>query len=358
MPLTEDEKAIIQKYFASPQDYIQAEHIKLIPENLEYPDGTKITRGQRTLILPQQADEEDIVIPIKADASDPVLHAATIFNNQRFFHQNAADSKDLLQTSAHSRDYYKDSTEYWKGIRACKTVVKSAINIQGQRYCLHSKSVVLGKFFPDYEQFREVRKHVGYFLSETVAFRNNETYYKSIDIEPYHGQTLETLLNDPTVDKTVLPKQLMLAYLEQIADKNIVHTDINPNNICVNEAGAITFIDFENAFIIDKHQSKGLGTPGYMAFEFFKRPEDCLQQMDIRRRGEADWLAALHSNFRSLFTPASDIFALGQVLLNDLQLPHDHEYHALATQMICETIENRPSGEKLRDALNNLHYSL
>lgn len=376
----------------------------------------------RNLIIPVKGSEDIVIPLISHIHNDSMEHSATLINSKLFFHQNANESKELdekkesvvydisaflnvvaeqksdseiaistevqnstdnsaenlrefliqrgllksknvkpinlsIKNPLKEANYYKYQLLRNPLLVLSKTVVKTVVDNETNRYCLISKAANQGKFLPDYKQLSEVRRKVGFFVSIPGTFRNG-ALYKAIDIVPYKGKTLLEYINNSNTDISFLAEKLIQAFFEQIAAKNIVHTDINPNNICIDEEDVVTYIDFEKAFIFGKQHSKGLGTPGYMAIEFFNRAEDFYRQIEIRDQGEQAWHKALKPDYRSIFCPATDIFALGKILLQDLALEDTHPYYDLAMQMTSIDIEERPKSWKLFRVLDQANLAL
>ncbi len=260
---------------------------------------------------------------IQAFADDCMAHSCTLIENKMFFHQNATESTEVYTPSRSSqfslfggslkeKTVEEKNSHYYKyqiaksGILKIKTCVKKAVDMRDNPYCLLSKAATNGKLLPNTEQLKDVRKRVGYFISESCTYRCDEMFYKYIEIIPYKGETLESLLLDEQEEsKQEWAGKLIQACLEQVAEKGIVHTDLKPANICVLD-DVITIIDFDNAFIPElDHLPTGLGTPGYIAPELFQNIEDATQQCEIYNQGDEHWVAALKADFRELFTTAT-----------------------------------------------------
>jgi len=126
-------------------------------------------------------------------------------------------------------------------------------------------------------------------------------------------------------------KQL-LQTLAFIHSKNIVHLDINPYNICVNENSQIVIIDFGAAKYIDGKFHTFYGTKGYIAPELRAK---CAK------------------------TTACDIFSVG-CILGILLLPHlNREFSAamLGREFEIDKIKElnlSNNNDELRDAINLL----
>jgi serine/threonine protein kinase len=138
-----------------------------------------------------------------------------------------------------------------------------------------------------------------------------------------------------------------------------VHTDIKATNICVKFPPTeglpfeVVFIDWDEAFSISTPSTTGNGTPGYMAPEFFKRLEDYKQQLENRAISINVYCSTLKSNYKDLFSEASDVYALGIVLLKDLHLEPSSPLYHLAQAMCHNTPSRRPSGECIHKALED-----
>ena len=351
MNISELEKKILMTYLRNPQAYIPAEYLSLLPEK-NYVDGTKITSKRangslespsRLLIISHGLGEEADAIPLMTFEDDPMEHSCTLVNNRVYFQQHA-ENKEA---------YYKNQYDE-VGVIFCKQVVKEAVDNENNQYCFISKSSSSLKHITPTNP--QVRERVGYYLSSLGIFRETEDLYKKIDIVPYFGEKLGVYLEREewsVEDKSVWARAIINAYLVQVSDKGLVHTDINPNNICVKSLldKTLTLIDFEESFIWGEQAPHGLGTPGYLAPEFFKEPSDCYRQLEIREQGAHGWVVALKTDYRSLFSMSSDVWALGTLLLEDLALKEGCVYYELAVAMRNPEQALRPGIEEIREAL-------
>lgn len=359
MNISQREMMMIHHYLENPQLFIPILFHAHLPDF--YPDGTKVTRGkmdengnmQRRLVIPQDDDMEDMIIPLDAQEDDVMEHSCTLINSKMYFHSHSDDKTN----------YFKHHTVK-NGLILVKQVVKEAVDKECRSYCLISKSAISMKYLR--KSNPKVRECVGnhYYLSQFGIYRDNGDYYKTIEIVPFKGNSLFSYLEKNTNwhQKTdVLIVAILNAYLEQIANKHLVHTDINPGNICIIDNAddlQLTFIDFEESFIEDLQSSNGLGTPGYVAPEFFKKSAHCAQQLEIRAQGEAKWLHALKDDFRTRFTVASDIFALGRLLLDDIEVDENSIHFDLIVSMCATRPESRPTPQIIKDTLERHAVSL
>lgn len=354
MELSENEKKIIRDYLLHPIDFIESKFHHLLPDQ-HYPDGAKLTRGKidengvirRFLMIPQDDNSDSLIIPIETYIEgDSMNHSCTLVSSKMYFHDYSEDKKTYLTHRT-----------VQEGMIFVKSVVKNAMDSAGNRYCLISKSAPSMRYISEFNP--EVRERVGnhYYLSRFGIYRSNESCYKKIEIVPFFGRSLLLYLTDGAFShekKRLLTYAILKAYLEQISDKNLVHTDINPQNICIKEeidGFQLTFIDFEDSFVAGAQLSNGLGTPGYLAPEFFKNPTHCERQLEIRAGGEQSWINALKSDFRQRFTAASDLFALGRLLLDYMEIDVCSPYFDLIISMCSFYCHDRPTPEKIKEVL-------
>lgn len=354
MKISENEKKIIHHYLSHPIDFIESKFHHLLPDQ-NYPDGAKLTRGKidedevirRFLIIPQDDNNDSLIIPIETYIEGDLMHhSCTLVSSKMYFHDYSEDKKTYLT-----------HRKVQEGMIFVKSVVKNAIDSAGIRYCLISKSAPSMRFISELNP--EVRERVGnhYYLSRFGIYRTNEYCYKKIEMVPFFGKSLSLYLTEEVFlheKKHLLTCAILKAYLEQISDKNLVHTDINSQNLCIKEdvdGFQLTFIDFEDSFVAGAQLSNGLGTPGYLAPEFFKNPKHCNRQLEIRAGGEQSWINALESDFRRRFTVASDLFALGRLILDSIQIDACSPYFDLITSMCSFYCHDRPTPEKIKEVL-------
>ena len=159
------------------------------------------------------------------------------------------------------------------------------------------------------------------------------TYY--FIMEYVQGKTLRQIMDEGT-----MPTAQVLQVMEQVLSalgyahrRGIVHRDIKPGNIMVNEQGAVKIADFGLAFLVGEEDTKGklYGTRGYMA------PEQV--RGDANVDGRADLYAAAVVLYQMLTGHRPDVAwteprqhrpevspALEYVLLRGLQERLDYRY--------------------------------
>lgn len=393
--ISQEEKTALQDYFNHPDLYISAEDLASLPGGL--PDGTKVSRAKpsdeepgapRRYLILSGMDSKTQHIPITTNVSDdPGTHSATMLNGKIYFHQNKDDLPKKLPDNF--EDYFDTDEEddpedesvikyraAWEralgrpdyvlnvtNLGVFKKTVKYAVDIEGNVFYLKSQS----SFVPADEALsgRAEQYAPQLYMGQSIIrrkFPNQITQTKRIYITRDSGENLEEFMLNHidelgSIEIELLAREILTQYLVQINEKLIVHTDIKAANICVKitqEAGRqfeVVFIDWDEAFSLDDPSTIGDGTPGYMAPEFFNTPQDCERQLENRGIGVNDYCDTLKSNYKNLFSKSSDIFALGVVLLDDLQLEHSSPLYHVVNAMCHNVPAMRPSGESIKEAL-------
>ncbi len=123
--------------------------------------------------------------------------------------------------------------------------------------------------------------------------------------------------------------------LEICASRKIVHRDIKPGNVFVNEAGVFKLGDFGIARqILDNTFQTRIGTPDFMAPEVYN---DGLRTADFENAQSAD------------------IYSLGMLLYwlaNEKRMPFIKQEGLISADDISNAFARRMSGEKLPDPIN------
>jgi serine/threonine-protein kinase len=198
------------------------------------------------------------------------------------------------------------------------------------------------------------KTYVERFVTEAkaVAQLNHENIVAGIDAGQSKGYYFfamefingETILEVMRREKTLsVPFALMVTYqttkaLEHAAKHNIIHRDIKPGNIMMNQLGVIKLCDlgFAKVSNIDLLTKKGttLGTPYYMS------PEQCRGLDDIDTRSDIYSLGATLYHVligRVPFTGKTASEILKKHLVEDLVIPQ--EYRAAMGEQVCHIIE-------------------
>lgn len=167
-------------------------------------------------------------------------------------------------------------------------------------------------------------------------------------------QSVSTKVN-PTLDDTqtfynIFQKVFLqfARYLKTIHERNIVFTDISPNNVIINpETLKVTLIDLEGSYEIGVDNSVHLFTPGFMA------PG---QAMGEEANFQSDWFgfgATMHNFLASI----NQLFALNpkirytyiKSVIEDIGFPE--EIYHLIMGLLEKNPEDRPTYEKIVQTL-------
>ena len=391
--ISEEEKVAIQDYFNHPERYMSDEVLASLGGAL--PDGSKVSRAKygdlpRQYIIPSGMDGESRYIPITTTfLDDPRTHSATMLNGKIYFHQNKDDLpkklpddfEDYCEVSEDEDQEDESIVAYraaWERVLGkpdyvlnvinlglFKKIVKYAVDIEGEDYYLKSHSSLVDRavsMLNPAEQYAP-QLYVGSPFFRRKFFPGNiET--KRIDITRNSGENLNKFIlahrdEFSSIEIELLAREILRQYLFQINEKGIVHTDIKAENICVKTNRIeelrfkVMFIDWDEAFDIENPSSMGNGTPGYMAPEFFKTLEGWERQLANMKVDLRTYCNTLKSNYKNFFSKASDIYALGIVLLDDLQLEHSSPLYHFVKAMCHNTPSMRPSGKCISDALES-----
>lgn len=403
MPFTIDlfdpEIACIEKYFRNPTAFIaEADRVHFVHG---LPDGLKLTHRQpmdrtentaeaspqekastrdkdpvkRALaFFRQQIEQEDdwealsaryFILPgasqgaqkiplLMLDKQDSGLHSCTWVNGQLYFHQACTDNRPTIlpeeSDDEESRSpftphlgYLKKAIRDRRGHKITATV-KHMFDLQGNTYVLKSTPLPA-------EQPCTLIPHCLASLYIASFIRHG----KQIDIMWDQGPSLQQFFINRFTDehKDFLAEALLQA-LDEVHQQGIVLTDISASNICLRQNAddpfyTPSFIDDSEAYQgANPHtsQNKGCGTVGYQAPEFYHHPyltegrESFLAwQESLAENGTL--FTELKSNAGAMSSTASDCFALGCILLNDLQLPPTAQHYPLAQQLCATAPEER-----------------
>lgn len=401
------EKEAISDYIANPLHYIENEEERVYFPGGRCPNETKITRfffdedeevDFRCFMV--QSEGQTIQIRLShlhpLDHNAPTSHACTLVENKLFFHQNADDLPrvmlkapklisleddnidendglgnlpgfDNVEVIARYNAMIRETNEqkirnasavnyfkYTDENRLIKRVVKLAVDLEGRDYVLKSTSTI-DEQLVSFEQ--PISEQPNYFRFFRTSEADGLTSRKIIEFMPYMGDTLLDFLDNNQLSELQADQIafcMLESYVQQIALKNIVHTDINPTNICIQLIESeiqINYIDFNESFVMGNNILKGRGTAGYYAPEFFTERLNRESQLMIKDTGDRNLIAALDPNYKSIFSPSTDIYALGTCLLEDLHLGTTSPFYGLAMRMRHDDPNHRPNMDEINQEL-------
>ncbi len=379
------EQKILHVYFKNPQNFIAPEDYERywLSWGNALPNGLKITKHcldefdnklKRFFILPGEKKEDTVSIPFKRHCTgDSGLHAGEMINgNFLLFHQNANDlakiqeddsnSEEEEETHALSPEEQEQRDRYKAFNRECyqsknylkigqshnyEFTVKWLTMSDNQRYVLKRRLL-----YPD-EPCHSVEHCLPSLYLCNSFIRNGKRYEVMYD----KGPTLNIFLNQKNTSLTVTQRdyiaECLIKKLAQLQATGIVLTDIKDQNICIKEhldplnPYTLRFIDDNEAFQ-GSNTGQGCGTVGYLAPEFFNDPPLLDSFLTFQSWQEALQIssalnAALKIDRRQLFCQATDTFALGCVLLRDLNLSSHSRFYILAKAMCAIDPQDRPN---------------
>ena len=164
-------------------------------------------------------------------------------------------------------------------------------------------------------------------------------------MEMFEGETLEKSKSLGLGD-VLLVFRMVATGLNAMHQQGYIHCDIKPNNILINESGALRIIDLGQGCRIGTIKPRIQGTPDYIAPEQVKR-KHLDQRTDIFNLGATMYWAMTGKNVPTLIPQSNDLSAF-------LQKPHNfpapHQIHSriplgvskLVTDCVKEEPEKRP----------------
>lgn len=394
-----EERQAIAAYLTNTKQYVDEiywDQAFLLSSSL--PNGTKVTRiknGQyRQLLVPIDGLAHmlriDIIRPHSSDIEFEKQHSCTFYAGKYYYHQNKFENpasleheQETLLLDDEDRDdiatfraglssigfakwyqlvmrqrlYALSKKNYIKKIKEVFWVstVKRVVDDDGHLFYLKSDVTCSDKMT---RHAQPIVSHLGSFtLFRTWSNEDQTTYRKKVTVTPDLGHSLYTYLEKgflSLTDKEHLAHLIVSTYLTEIYEKNRVHTDINPSNICIQRVHGkwvVEWIDWEESFLLDHPTQTGKGTPGFLAPEFFKSHEGFEQQLIFRAESESCFFAALKGDFRRAFTQSTDLYALG-CTLHAMCLAQDSVYVEFAYALCAYSPINRPDGARIQHFLN------
>lgn len=166
-----------------------------------------------------------------------------------------------------------------------------------------------------------------------------------LSMEMFEGETLEKS-KSLSLGDVLLVFRMIADGLNAMHQQGYIHCDIKPNNILINESGAIRIIDLGQGCKIGTIKPRIQGTPDYIAPEQVKR-KHLDQRTDVFNLGATMYWALTGKNVLTLIPQSNDISAT----LSQRNFPAPHQLHRriplgvskLVTDCVKEEPEKRPS---------------
>lgn len=235
--------------------------------------------------------------------------------------------------------------------------VKLAVDKSGELFVINRKESNQQEHLGTLPKIRRA-KEFGFFR------QSRKGVMKKIEFQHYAGDDLETFFatyktSDATKNK--IAHALLHLYMSQVSSKNIVHTDFSMLNVCIKISEdrkiKLSLIDWHEAFydtpenrLTTDHERKG--SKGFLAPEFFNNAADHTKQLDTPMTELIKMLKPIENRH---FSPATDIYAIGCMLIDHIKLSNDSPYYAFAKKMVSLKPEDRPTSEQIQEFLNDPH---
>ena len=166
-----------------------------------------------------------------------------------------------------------------------------------------------------------------------------------LSMEMFEGETLEKS-KSLSLGDVLLVFRMIADGLNAMHQQGYIHCDIKPNNILINESGAIRIIDLGQGCKIGTIKPRIQGTPDYIAPEQVKR-KHLDQRTDVFNLG-ATMYWALTGKIVLTLIPQSNVIS---ATLGQRNFPAPHQLHRriplgvskLVTDCVKEEPEKRPS---------------
>lgn len=348
--IANEEVAMIQRYLSCPQLYIDEQYYHYFEECL--PDGLKLSAFQtigdsrfctRFFIFP---GAPTVRIGLKnLIVGDKGEHSCTVIGYKMYFHQNADDLAQrvaVYEVDGEFSHYGTEQNYLKRPEHHLDSTVKWLITKEGVPFVLRSTPIITPC---------AVISHCLLSLYLASFVRND----KRIDLMYYQGENLTQYLSNRVLNPTEKDQiaGALIAALNTLHEGIVVHTDIKTDNICVrtiNGEYRVTFIDDTEAYR-GENTLRGRGTPGYLAPELFiDAPSFLNTNIEtiydfIQWQQEITDSRQIFNHFiedrERYFTQNSDRFALGLILLVDLELKAESVYFNQAVQWCSEAPQKR-----------------
>jgi serine/threonine-protein kinase len=141
-----------------------------------------------------------------------------------------------------------------------------------------------------------------------------------LSMEMFEGETLEKY-KSLSLGDVLLVFRMVATGLNAMHQQGYIHCDIKPNNILINESGAIKIIDLGQGCKIGTIKPRIQGTPDYIAPEQVKR-KHLSQRTDVFNLGATMYWAMTGKNVPTLIPQAAGDLA-SMVIPRSFSAPHE-----------------------------------
>ena len=244
-----------QKYIREYQDYACFGEISVLQHINHTASVIAVTKASVFLL-----SSEDFFMFIDSNMRDYLYRKFNLFDNFNIELDKLMFIKMLGKGKFGSVSLVCSEDKYNKNLYAIKSVSKK----------LAEKNKILTKYFKNEREILLKLEHP-FIIKLIKTFQNKDNVFylmefiNGCELSNYLSQRKPThLYNKEETQFYIASLLLIITYLNS---KNIIHRDIKPDNIMINESGYITLIDFNTCREIKDLSSTLAGTPHYMAPE-------------------------------------------------------------------------------------------
>lgn len=161
-----------------------------------------------------------------------------------------------------------------------------------------------------------------------------------LSMEMFEGETLEKY-KSLSLGDVLLVFRMIADGLNAMHQQGYIHCDIKPNNILINESGALKIIDLGQGCKIGTVKPRIQGTPDYIAPEQVKR-KHLDQRTDVFNLGATMYWALTGKNVPTLIPQSNDISAI----LGQRNFPTPHQLHRRiplgVSRLVTDCVKEEP----------------
>ncbi len=235
--------------------------------------------------------------------------------------------------------------------------VKFAVDKSGVPFVINRKAAHKHEYLGTLARIRQNQEFGFFRLSRKGVM-------KKIEFQRYGGDSLTdyfAAMKVPSSSKNRIARALLALYVDQIFLKNMVHTDLSMSNVCIEIQNGkeivLSLIDFHESFYNTPEERatkahQGSGSKGFLAPELFQNSTDHARQSDTEM---SELIKMLKPEESRIFSPETDIYAIGCMLIDHIKLPEKSPYYEFAKKMMALDPQQRPTGEMIQAFLDETH---
>ena len=165
---------------------------------------------------------------------------------------------------------------------------------------------------------------------------------------PYIIPNMDFVLSDKKINEFVD----CLVYLHS---KNIIHFDIKPDNIVINESNDLILIDFGVSQYSDEIYHKRVGTLDYIAPEILLMQPTCKVKLSDKIDIWSFGITLYEYIFKDVpFYDDDETISAGLILWGALRFPYETKYNYIIKQCLVKNVDLRLDSTQLKEQLKTL----